>query len=186
MIFSCDQKNVEDETNIVFNVDSTLLAPKHEIPKLQLSFRPPKICRSLPEKFVNKISIKLDSAISPSDKFTIRPIHIFTDSLNEFNCSISQIIDSNSDTSQSFLELHYYQFLKKSFAKENITKGAYVVNGLNITQYLIMTTERIIFKLIFTSPNNAITQIDYAIVRSIYPNFIRHIESSIGSVSTLN
>ncbi|MFC2088205.1 hypothetical protein ACFLSX_01260 [Calditrichota bacterium] len=183
---SCGNDRKEEHADVIFNIDSTLLGPRYENLQLKFAFYPPKDCHPLSDGLLIKIRTRLDSIAESSDSIRFQLIQIFVDSTNQFSCSVSRIIHTISDSNSKDSTSNYLRFLKDKFATATIQKGTYKLNDFEINQYLLITEQKVIFKLTFASPGNKIIQLDYAIARSIYPDFIRHIESSIGSISKLN
>lgn len=176
---SCSSKTQED--SIQFSIDKNLLENSIAIDSLNFSFSPPLGWLADSSKFLNHTIQKYqDEEIST---YSIHINEVFYDSSLTSFCSVSLIHSTDS------LDINYFtdQFnfiLLKQLSPENVKKARFTSNGMEIIQFLIMTETKVLFKLFFQPTNKYILQLDYAIDRSIYPNYIKKIESSIGSITT--
>ena len=72
--------------------------------------------------------------------------------------------------------------LNEKYPRGRINKASYKIGDLPVEQFLITTDSKVNFKIIFQTHDWSTIQIDYAVARSVYPEFIKRIESSIGSI----
>ncbi len=119
-----------------------------------------------------------------SDNLSFQLVRFFTNSENSAFCSLTQVETADSPQTLSDLAETYKRSLKSKFPDLEIRQGSFTTKGLEIVQFLIELEDKILFKLIAVLPNKKIIQLDYAIARMVYPNYIKHIESSIGSINT--
>jgi hypothetical protein len=186
LLISCSGESQEDNHKLYFFVDSTLLATKYENSALKFAFHPPVGCQPLSEAVLREVIARLDSSMILSDSIIFQLVQMFIDTTNKLSCSVSKIICSDIDSNLIHLTAIYSRLLHQKFPGATIKTGNFNIDSIAIIQFLILTENKVIFKLIFNSPTKNTLQIDYAIARSKYPEFIRNIESSIGSISTLN
>ena len=176
---SCSSKTQED--SIQFNVDKNLLENSFSVDSLNFSFSAPLGWLADSSKVLNHTIQKYQNEEISS--YSIHINEIFYDSSSSSFCSISLIQSTDS------LDINYFTdrfnfLLLQQFSPDNLKKGRFTSNGMEIIQFLIMTESKVLFKLFFQPTNKYILQLDYAIDRSIYPNYIKKIESSIGSITT--
>jgi len=67
---------------------------------------------------------------------------------------------------------------------QDVRKGHFEHQGLSFTQYLLQNSQWVSFRL-FVGPSRPVVRFDYFVSRRIYPDEIRKIESSIGSIRHL-
>ncbi len=178
-LLSCNSKSQEE--TVQFNVDKNLLAAEYDIDSLYFAFAPPKGWLADTIAHLNKETQRFST--KELDTYYLNIMEIFHDSSSNSFCSVSLIQSSDSFDKDHFLE-NFSTLVSKQFSAEDIKKGLFWVGELQITQYLVMTNAIVIFKLFFQTTNNNMLQIDYAIDRKIYANYIKKIESSIGSISS--
>ena len=177
---SCSSKNQQD--SIQFNVDNSLLEAVYFSDSLNFSFAPPIGFLANPLKPINKKIQKFQDEKLSSYFLSIK--EIFYDSSSTNFCSIS-FVQSTDKLDLNYFTNNFNSLLAKQFIPENIKHGRFSKDGVDINQFLIMTDTIVFFKLFLKPTNSYIIQLDYAIDRSIYPNYIKRIESSIGSISTI-
>lgn len=179
-LFSCNSKSQDD--SIQFNVDESLLEEKQAIDSLSFSFSPPIGWLSDPAKVVNLSRQKF--TYEELNTYSIDIKDFFRDSSSTNFCSLS-IIQSTGTADLEYFVYNYNLMLSGQLLPENLKQTSFNRSGLNIFQFLIMTDSIIYFKLFFQTSEKYFIQLDYAIDRSIYPSYIKKIESSIGSITNL-
>lgn len=175
---NCSSKSQDD--SIQFHVDKNLLGQSYSIDSLNFSFAPPLGWNINPLKPEFQQPQKFQSDELKSYSLYIKTI--FRDSSSSSFCSISQINSTDSVNINQFL-IAFNSLMSQQFKPENIKEGRFKRNNIEIVQFLMMTDSKVFFKLFFQPVNKYILQLDYAIDRKIYPNYIKKIESSIGSIS---
>jgi hypothetical protein len=178
IISSC--KTETKQNTLQFNVDKSLLGETFKIDSLQFAFSVPagwsKISDNIMVQAKNKISIE-----NTGQKLHYDLIAFYLDSLSGSFCSISAVEITQSD---SMLKDVYRANLQKKYIKSGIKEGDFVINDVNVKQFLIMTKQKVLFKLLLSLKGGSFLQIDYAIDQKIYPQYINKIESSIGSITS--
>ena len=177
---SCNSKSQED--SLKFDIDYNSLGEKYSSDSLNLTFFLPagwNIDKSkpLPGQTQKFPGTELDS-------YSLKIKEIFYDSLSSSFCSVSKIQANDSLKIKSLLN-SYETIFTRQFGSENVKRGHFSIGEMEINQFLLMTNTYVLFKLNFMTDKNFILQLDYAIDRSIYPGYIKKIESSIGSIATL-
>jgi hypothetical protein len=179
-LLSCGSKSQQD--SVQFNIDKNLLAKRIQIDSLGFSFAPPVGWADDASKGIDQSLHKFQNEELSSYAISIKDI--FYDSTSTNFCSIS-VIQSADSPDLSYFVKNFYNILSSQIKPEDLKQAHFSKEGLEITQFLIMSDSRVMFKLCFQPANTYIIQIDYAIDRSIYPNYIKKIESSIGSITTI-
>ena len=179
-ILGCESKGQED--SVQFNVDENLLAEHLQIDSLGFSFAPPVAWSDDKAKEIDHAQHKFQKKELSSYSISIKDIFYDNSSVNF--CSISAI-QSTDSLSLGYFVKNFYDILSQQIKPEDLKQAHFTKEGLEITQFLIMSDSRVMFKIYFQPTDKYIIQIDYAIDRSIYPNYIKKIESSIGSITTI-
>ncbi len=177
----CGQ-NYHDGPEMTFKINPSLIEDQLNDPSLGFSFSPPKNCLKIPDKMVQEVKDQFKKEYAITNLFIIEPYLFFLNEQNRFACFISTLPALSSNDSL----ITAYQQAIHNHAKENyIKQDTFIHNGFKIFQSLIIGPESIQFKLVVPQPLNKSFQIDYVIPKSIYPNKIEAIESSIGSLHKL-
>lgn len=183
-MLGCSETKTTNTDDIFFAVDRTLLNPAYIDSTLGISFCPPKGWNPLQDSTLKAARSRLENSTTNDDSLSFQLIQFFTNLEKSAFCSLTEV--GSADSSETLISIAetYKTSLKSKFPNLEIRQGSFTTRGLNVVQFLIQLEEKILFKLIALLPNKKIVQLDYAIARTIYPNFIKHIESSIGSINT--
>jgi len=173
---SSDNK-IDDEFAIVdFNVNKNLLS---DIPVivdniLQITF--PLDFNTIDANNFQKIKTAIDS-----DTNSFFQLSLLTVLNSSSGCSaiLSKIISENYVFDE--LDSTYYNLLADNLKTDNIIKSKIKINGIKTVQYIIITPEIVIIKLIINK-QELFYQFDFIIPLSNYEEKLRSIESSIGSI----
>lgn len=169
----------ENRDEMTFRVDRAKLGEKYVNQELGFSFFPPKGCVPVPDRMLHVIRDSLATQFSPSEWFIIEPKVIFFDSENQFTCVVSSL--PNITYSDSVI-IKYQKAIKNQFSQFQVNQTNYYYHDFRMFQSLIVTSDRVQFKLFIPQPSNKSFQIDYVIPRTYYVEKIEAIESSIGSI----
>ena len=180
---SCDKKAQEAPQELEFLVDKALIDSCYSDSSLKIAFCPPKGWNPLPDSTLKQARIKLERTLQPTTNIHFRLIQLFLDSTNGNFCSLTQVSVVGALPTLVHMAQIYEESLPEKFPKAQINKGRFQIENIGVIQFLILTEEQVIFKLLFATPTRSICQLDYAIARAIYPKVVRSIESSIGSLT---
>ncbi len=172
----------QQKSSLKFNVDPTLLGEQLTIDSLDFSFSTPLGWSSVSNKILQQVRNKIETTKTGEQPFDLNLVQFFLDSASVNFCSLSQISLNKKITFDQLIEL-YGQYIQSKFPESKIKKGDFEIDKRKIYQFLITTTSNVQFKLIFEISPGLFFQLDYAIDRNEYPNYIQKIESSIGSIS---
>ena len=84
----------------------------------------------------------------------------------------------------SKLNSNYIEALKKTYNVESINMGKFNVNGVNVVQYMFNDEKSFTIKL-YINILDKFYEITYILNASIYKDSLKYIESSIGSVKSI-
>lgn len=187
ILFSCNGENQaqEDAKQLEFHVDKSLLDSSYTDPSGELSFYPPKGWKPIDESTLKEVKIRLEMLSSPEENIRFELIQFFLDSTNGNSCALSRLHAAEGESDLRALTNSFEESLQEKFPETQIKKGEFKIGKIEVVQFLVMIEEKVIFKLVFSSPAKSIFQMDYAIARAVYPEVVGSIESSIGSLTTL-
>jgi len=181
--FSCsrDEKS-PDPGELGFRVDTTLLEDEFVENELGLSFSPPVGCSKLPDEITDRALVSLPDKGLMGDSSLVQPQYTFFNQQDGVVCIVSLL--PHLTTTQSEI-LSYQNLVRQNFPTAKLEQGQFRHNNIDFFQTLIMTTNTVIFKLVIPRDHRSL-QFDYVIPQNIYIDKIRAIESSIGSIRTIN
>lgn len=88
----------------------------------------------------------------------------------------------NENNLFSKLDSNYNKALRNTYKVEELNIGQYNLNDLNVFQYIFNDDTSVTIKLYINNLDN-FYEITYIVNRLIYKNYLKHIESSIGSIN---
>ncbi|MGB2805528.1 MAG: hypothetical protein WBD64_11615 [Candidatus Zixiibacteriota bacterium] len=115
-----------------------------------------------------------------SSVLSLELLEIFK-SVQGASCVISKVI--NETPLFDLLDTDFEESLKSNFRTDEVSKGAFSLNGNNTIQYRVISRDIVAFKL-FCEISGNLYQIDYFIPKGIYEVEVRKVESSLGSITT--
>jgi len=168
---------------LLFEVNYDLLDELFQDAALSLQFAPPKNWKRLDAELFSQFINSSTISINDSSQFAMTAREIFFDSQTKSMCVISifENIDPEmrfEDFIAEFSELaqsHYNQKLKKT--------GFSLINNLKFYQLIIMDDSIVNFKLLEKNNVTHPIQIDYITTVGQYPDLMKAIESSMGSIT---
>lgn len=174
------KKSENPAKQIYFQVSDSLLAPCYTDKVFNFSFCPPKDCYEVPKQAFDEAKAKLDLQSYSEELINFELIRFFTDTTSNIFCTVTQIL--SSDLNKPDFSDIYLSILRNKIPAGRVIKATYLINTLPVVQYLIMTDSTVNFKIVFQTRDQSTLQIDYAIARSIYSEYVKRIESSIGTI----
>jgi hypothetical protein len=181
----CGGGSQEDESpmpELTFRTNPALLGERFVDPALKFSFQPPKGCAPMPKASLDKARGKIVEEFSLDGSFAVEPRAIFIDQKEKLICLVSSFAKLPPESGLSKI---YKQAIARQVKRFEVKHGAYVHGGLEVRQILILSAEKVNFKLIIIQPDQNSFQIDYSLSRISYEKKLEAIESSIGSVKKL-
>jgi hypothetical protein len=176
----CGGGSGNETGQIYFEVNDSLLAPCYHDTVHNFVLCPPKDCKAVPESDLAEAKKQIELVHDANKLFSYELLRFFADTLSGAVCSITRISYS-LENKEEFTNV-YYSALNEKYPRGRINKASYKIGDLPVEQFLITTDSKVNFKIIFQTHDWSTIQIDYAVARSVYPEFIKRIESSIGSI----
>ena len=170
------------QSTIEFNVDKTLLGEDCKIDSLNFIFSVPSGWVKMDEKILTQARQQLKQQSNTEQGFTTGLLEFYLDSLSGSFCSLSRIYPANDINNMELIK-RYRSDLQQKYQSLGIKEGDFVINQVKVSQFLVMTDEKVLFKLLLTLKDDSFLQIDYAIDQNIYAQYINKVESSIGSIN---
>lgn len=182
-----DQQEEESTQTLKFKVDRSLLSSMVEDSVLSISFSAPKGWRELSKEVLMKAQLTAREqriGIEGSEVSDTPEIkYAWTDTLSGGVVTVSQF--PGFDTSDSSRTLREYKnFYQMRMPVVDVKTTVFFSNGFKVHQLLVSDSERVLFKMIFSS--NRLprpVQFDFSVPISAYSQLIRTIESVAGSVA---
>ena len=168
-----------------FAVNPSLLGPEYKNRELGFSFSPPRGWEKMPQETVEKAKKHLEQTTKPSAGVSVDLEQFFLDRKSGASCVISRLSKISLD-SLGMLNLNTYKSdIIAKFPNSKVREGQFALQDFLVHQILIMSENTVSFKLIFPRTSKKSFQLDYVVPRAIYEENVEAIESSIGSLSSL-
>ena len=178
-IISCSEKIGKETKSISFNINSSLLGPIYK--ESQFSFQPPKNCTPISSDLFTQLQKNISENMHFSD-FKVIPKEIFANQDSSFFCNFSKVIATKKTPNKVKI---FYQSILEKYSNTKIDTASFKYNDFMFNQIIVSSHKNILIELIINSKNQEIFIIDYLIPNKIYPQKIRAIESSIGSIQNI-
>ena len=177
-LYSCKSQNNNSQENfkeVQFNVDTLLISESYLIDNnFKLSI-PKSMFQD--KKIFNVLNNHIESDTSSYFKFNL---------IETFNNENILLYIGKIDEENLFnkLDSNYNKALKETYQVENFNIGQYNVNNLNIFQYIFTDDKSVTIKL-YINNLDKFYEITYIVNKIFYENYLKHIESSIGSIKSI-
>ncbi|MBT3168989.1 MAG: hypothetical protein HN952_04565 [Candidatus Cloacimonetes bacterium] len=166
----------ESAESVIFNVDSLLIDEVFIDNEINVSFHPPINWTKLPKEQFQIIAEKISTLDSLEIEVILKQIFVSKEEQNV--CVISNIVKDDV-----LIIAQYVDLLRNQH--EILQELDFAYNGFLFKQISINNDEKIMLKFLIYN-DNKIFMIDYLLKTNLYPNQVRAIESSIGSLSKIN
>ena len=178
LLCSCSDKtssNQQDFEKINFNINTNLVSDPIVLDdSFTMSF-PNIVFKNIDVFNTLNNHLKKDN----NSYFPFRLIDLFSN--DNILIYIGKIEQSNLF---SKLNSNYIEALKETYNVESINMGKFNVNGLNVVQYMFNDENSFTIKL-YINILDKFYEITYILKASIYKDSLKYIESSIGSVKSI-
>lgn len=178
---ACGSNQSDKQGNdMYFNVVDSLLSPALELGTSDWQVRPPKNLTALPDSLMAEFRKTLSSSIEDSSKIML--LEFFLNEQTGASLMISSIAGLNlkSDTA-GFME-NYRLAIRDEYGMQDIESGDYWHGEVYIKNILVSDSANVQFRLICLKPSNDAVELIYTTPRAVYGDFVKSIESSIGSL----
>lgn len=128
---------------------------------------------------------KMQQRKTTDSQYQFETLSVFQEPGKNRVCFLSRIDNAPKDASLSDFIKDYLAGQKQKY-KTDIKSAEFTVNMLPVAQLMIITQQTVIFEIIFKNKADQYLQLDYAVFTKVYPEVIKHIESSIGTLKLLD
>jgi hypothetical protein len=184
-IYSCSDKNNSpgSREELKFNIDQNLISDKIDLKEYKISFNPPINWGTISGSLFDSLNYLIkDQPIS--EEIKIIPLEVFFDSSSKSVLNVTAI-KVKADSLNNIINNLGKELLKK-YGNTSLKRADYLKDGIPVTQFLITENEVITFKILIFNDLNQIIEFDYSTLKNSYPNEVKSIESSIGSIKLTN
>ncbi|MCF8303752.1 MAG: hypothetical protein K9I94_10800 [Bacteroidales bacterium] len=180
LLYSCVNRSGEEKLQKMnFEIDSTLVGHEVQLQNTGITFL-------IPAEWSQGSHLKQDSLkdlIIPADtsfRYELNPVKVFFEKDNKVLMIVSMINDL-TDAELKFLAKNYRRIFNFNLHWERVRHEGFRHHDFIVHQFLLQKKETIHFRLIFTDAKLTKFQVDYIIPADVYREYIKIIESSIGS-----
>ena len=167
--------------SVIFEVNRQLLGDSVISKAHHISFAPPKGWEALPKNIEEQFRAKLEQA--NTGDIRPQPHYIFV-SKSKATLMVSSLEFPLQDTTLALKRAHYVGKMKSQIDSTMLRVAEFRKGVMLLTQCVIRTPTQISFKILVES-EQTLLQFDYIVPLAVYNNEIRAVESSIGSIFTI-
>lgn len=181
----CDKPNVKDKSyeTLVFNVDESKLEPVFIDTELKIRLASPKGWKKVEESILSQVVNAIDT--SPIEGLEIVPRSIFLQEDSKAVCIVSKVDWTGIIPDETLLQNLTVAY-QNEFPKATVKKATFMKDAFRIHQLMVITPEFILIKLICDSPKTLVFEVDYRVPIEVYKSELSAIESSIGSIDSID
>ena len=167
-------------SDLYFNVVDSLLASEIELVATGWRIRPPRNLTALPESLMADFRKILSNSLEDSSSVTL--LEFLLSEETKASLMISRIAGFNlqSDTA-GFME-NYRRALRNEDENLSIESGDFWHGEVYIKNILVSDSTSVQFRLICFKPSDDAIELIYTTPRTVYSDFVKSMESSIGSL----
>lgn len=182
-LLGCAGEEVESGVpSMEFTLDPEQLGPPVLLAAEGIRFRAPAGWKPLNAGEVDRLDgTTTDTLGAGPDSLLLRPLHIFMDDEAGSVLSVSYL-RFHKDAPFSEQIKRYGTTLAKRFSQDSVRQTQFMKNDLHMAQYLLQPQGLVNFKVVFEAKHGALLQFDYVVPAVHYPEEVRAVESSIGSI----
>ncbi len=166
--------------DLYFNVVDSLLAPAIELGSADWQIRPPKDLTVLPESLMADFRRILSNSLKDSSKITLLEIQLSEETRASLMISRIAGLNLQSDTA-GFME-NYRRALRNEDENQSIESGDFWHGEVYVKNILVSDSTSVQFRLICFKPSDDAIEMIYTTPRTVYGDYVKSIESSIGSL----
>jgi hypothetical protein len=107
---------------------------------------------------------------------------IFNDEKSMSLLSGSRIVLKEDASKTGDFKNRYHDFVRRLQESAHIQEDEFLKDGIPVTQYLIQDESKVVFKFIMKNVGDNWIQFDYIVLRELYSDEVKAIESSVGSI----
>lgn len=185
LIFICCEKNKSPDQpeHLAFNVDSLLIGTTFVNKDLGITFNPPVNWEPVNTDVIKQLKSNSKNVISDSSNIELNPVQVFVNKELLCYCFLSTF---NSQENPDEIRNKYISNFKGKYLSKDIKEAKFAYRKFKFNQIFLFNDNMVYLKLIIRNESTNIFMIDYAIPDRFYENQLKAIESSIGSLNTIN
>jgi hypothetical protein len=190
MLFICllsgcsqSQNNAGISQQMKFEVIDSLLGTEYIIPNAGICIRPPVNFSPISDSLLSRLQSKLKEMFGDSEKIELQ--QFLMDKTNGAGMMISTIQGLSLTSDTAIFMSRFRGAIDETYNKINVKSGDYWIGDIYIKNFLIMDSLNIRFQLLCFPKENTGFELQYFSNRKTYPQLIKSIESSIGSLKPI-
>lgn len=183
---SKQQQQPERPQSLEFAVDSTLIDKPLNDPEFGIHFSPPKAWKSMDRKKLTALRDSAERELGGGKvsfvRGSFRAMYGFVEPHSRGVMTVARISAFDTSDGSKASENLRRLYLERDSLSE-VSTAIFIHQGLKVFQTRVLQSQAVTFKLVFTDKRlSAPVSFDFVLQRSSYPEFIKTIESVIGSV----
>lgn len=186
LVGCAENKEKISTSDIEFNVNKNLLSEEISDSTLGIIFSIPKNVERLEGKNLEAFHSQINNEIDPATGVKYSLQYIFFNDSTRSLFSVINVTLLDSLIPKYDRQKVFNDFLISSIDTNKTKTATFTKDEIKIYQYLTQHNDIISFKLTFLTSNYDLLQFDYISRKENYPNEIKAIESSIGSIKLIN
>jgi hypothetical protein len=159
-----------------FDVQDSLLGAPVEVAPGAIRLRPPRGWTPIEGARMDSLQARLPV---PGEAVALRPLRLFFDARQDGLLAVSALRIDQGETFDS--KTAYYRTLLDAQV-ESARAAEFYSGDLHFWQVLTQPEGQVHFRLVLDTGRADLMQFDYVVPQTHYPNAVRSIESSIGSI----
>ncbi len=162
-----------------FNVDPSQLGAPIEARDLGIVFQAPVAWTQLSEAKIDSIG-----RVVAGNPLGVEPKYMFSHASTDALLNVAAVGRAEARTLGEQVA-RYSALLADQDSTATVRQDDYLKDDIRMAQFLVQTDDFITFTLFFASSRDGVIQFDYIVPRAMYPEQVKAIESSIGSIQVL-
>ncbi len=179
----CGGGDSDSADQMGFVVVDSLLGPDFTVPRAGKQLNPPRGFTPASDSVFAILQAKLQTTMGPDAGWSM--VGCFLDSVHPAGLVVSVIdtLNLTADTGGYFTR--YGNSLRDVSGGYDVREGEYWVRDVFVKNYLVTDSMNVQFHLLCLSESGDALELMYFAPRIIYPRYIKHFESSIGSLKLI-
>ena len=185
LVVACDSPDKEEATarQLSFEVTDSLLGPVYEVQSAGKSFRPPVGFVPIPDSLLGILREKFTREVSPEGKIDF--VQFFFDQQHSAGLIVSTVRGLNLTADTAAFVSRYRQAILAEYGEDHVTAGDYWVDSVYVKNFLVTDSAQVRFQLLCLSLEGDALELQYVVPRAVYPEVLKSLESSIGSLKPI-
>jgi hypothetical protein len=182
--YACTKKQEPNNTIplVKFEVNRRLLGDSILSKVHKVSFFVPKDWKPLPKDIEEKLRLRLSE--QNIGEIRPQPMYLFVGEKSKATLIVSTLDFPQQDSTVALKKAHFVRKVQSQIDSTMLRVSEFRKGTMPLVQCVIRTPTQITFKILIEA-ETTLLQFDYIIPMAIYNNEIRAVESSIGSIFTI-